>query len=88
MEIERSHSYLTNICLKLKASEEGGAGLAPMIVLEMVELILTALDQLLLRIRHSCFHDELPQLIDLTHAITSKLPIKARKLTLIESSAD
>ncbi|KAJ5335800.1 uncharacterized protein N7506_005736 [Penicillium brevicompactum] len=69
---DRAITYLSGISQKLMAWQDS-TEVTPMVSLSMLNLILNVLYQLLSRVRHSRFHAELPRLLDLTHAMKSKI---------------
>ncbi|CAG8013371.1 unnamed protein product [Penicillium salamii] len=79
---DRAIRYLKGISQKLMAWEEDSTGVTPMISLNTVNLILNVLYQLVSRVRHSRFHDELPRLLDLILAMKSKLTERSSQADL------
>ncbi|KAJ5887927.1 hypothetical protein N7495_007968 [Penicillium taxi] len=70
---DRAIRYLRSVCQNLMRKFEDSNNNASVISLDMVKLLLNTLRQLLSRVRHARFHDELPALLDLTRELGSKM---------------
>ncbi|KAJ5154999.1 uncharacterized protein N7500_010438 [Penicillium coprophilum] len=70
---DRAIRYLRRVCQGLMSKGDETNGNVLVISLDMMKLLLNTLYQLLSRVRHARFHDEMPALLDLIRKVGSQI---------------